>query len=137
MKPIPSIKRWLVSTSARAGAATISSQSLLSGLVILGASVANAADIQWTGTTASYNTPANWAGGVVPVSVDNAIVSNGGTVQILPADPVWSVNDVRTSGGTYSQSGSGLRLSAWLRMATLAGTSGTYSLSAGKVEIYT
>ncbi|RYD19590.1 MAG: hypothetical protein EOP88_18415, partial [Verrucomicrobiaceae bacterium] len=88
MKPIASIKRWLACTSARAGVATISSSSLVFGAAILGASKAHAADILWNGATASYNTPANWEGGVVPTANDNAFVQNNGTAQILPADPI-------------------------------------------------
>lgn len=137
MKPNPPVKRWLACTSARAGVANISSRSILSGCVILGASMANAADIQWTGATASYNTPGNWAGGAVPGGNDNAFVNNGGTVQILPADPVWSVNDFRASNGTYVQSGSRARLGAWLRMAVDEGTTGTYEMSGGRLEIFT
>lgn len=136
MKPIPSIKRWLADTSARAGVVNLSSQSALCGVVILGSSMANAADIQWEGATASYNTPADWAGEVVPTVNDNAFVDNGGTVQILPADPTWTVNDFRASNGTYSQSGSRARLGAWLRMAVNEGSTGTYQMTGGKLELY-
>lgn len=137
MKPIASIQRWLACTSARAGVANVSSPALIFGFAILGTSAANAANIQWDGATASYNTPVNWAGDVLPTADDNAFVSNSGTVQILPADPTWTVNDVRTSNGIYTQTGSRLRLGAWFRMAELAGTTGTYNLNGGKVEVYT
>src|ERR1051326_1523720 len=46
-------------------------------LILLSSLVAPAADISWTDGTASYNTPANWTGGVVPGPLDNAIHDNG------------------------------------------------------------
>ncbi|RYD48964.1 MAG: hypothetical protein EOP85_02515, partial [Verrucomicrobiaceae bacterium] len=134
MKPIPSIKRWLASTSAFSDAANISSFAALSGLIIFGASTSNAADIQWEGTTASYTTATDWQGDRVPTVDDNAFADNGGTVQILPTDPTWHVNDYRASNGTFVQSGSRVEMWAWMRMGVNEGTTGTFEMTGGKHE---
>jgi len=39
-------------------------------------------------------------GGTIPNGADNAIVNNGGTVLINPADPNWTVNDIRAGDGS-------------------------------------
>src|SRR3981189_2969592 len=86
-------------------------------LMILSAASTQAVDIQWTHGTASYNPPADWAGGVVPGPADNAIVTNGATVLINPADPNWTVNDIRAGdtvgSGAWVQDGPTVTLNGW------------------------
>src|SRR5262245_47599601 len=80
-------------------------------LISLWSLVANAADISWTDGTASYTNAANWTGGVVPGTADNAINDNGSNnvVQINAGDPDWTLNGIRagnsTGNGAFAQSG--------------------------------
>ncbi len=78
----------------------------LVSLLSLSALVAKAADIFWTDGTASYTNAANWAGGVVPGSADNAINTNGtgNIVQINTGNPDWTVIDL-SAGGTLNGAG--------------------------------
>lgn len=64
-------------------------------------SVAQAANISWTGGTADYTNAADWAGGVVPGVNDNAINDNGSNnvVQIRAGNPDWGVNQIRAGSG--------------------------------------
>lgn len=68
--------------------------------------MAQAADINWSGGTASYTNVANWTGGVVPVAGDNAINDTGlaNLVQINPGNPNWTVGDL-TAGVTVGALG--------------------------------
>src|SRR5260370_13223208 len=68
-------------------------------LLILSAATTQAVDRFWTGTTGTYNNAADW-GGTIPNGGDNAIVNNGGTVLINPADPNSTVNDIRAGDGS-------------------------------------
>src|SRR2546421_180489 len=62
-------------------------------LISLSSLIAQAADIFWTDGTASYTNTANWTGGGVPGSGDNAINTNGAgnVVQINTGNPDWTV----------------------------------------------
>src|SRR5690349_8919057 len=73
-------------------------------LSMLSAASTQAVDRLWTGTTGTYNNAADW-GGTIPNGSDNAIVNNGGTVLINPADPNWVVNDIRAGGNGTGTSG--------------------------------
>jgi autotransporter-associated beta strand protein len=135
MKPTSSIKRWLADSAIVTRRIAFSQSSLVAGCVISCIGLTSAADIQWSGATASYNTTGNWTGGVIPNANDNAFVNNGGVVQILAADPAWSVNDFRASNGNYLQEGSRVRLGAWLRLGVNEGSVGDYTMNGGKLDI--
>ncbi len=66
-----------------------------------------------------------------------SVTTPSGTVTIGPADPAWSVFDLRGGDaagttGTFVQTGSTVTVNSWLRLGTSGTTSvGTYTLSAG------
>src|SRR5258708_2539680 len=95
-------------------------------LLILTAASAQAVDRFWTGTTGTYNSATDW-GGTIPNGGDNAIVNNGGTVLINPADPNWTVNDIRAGDGSgntgaWQQDGPTVTLNGWFRLGLGGGT---------------
>src|SRR5258707_15463797 len=95
-------------------------------LSILSAAPTQAVDRLWTGTTGTYNSAADW-GGTIPNGSDNAIVNNGGTVLINPADPNWTVNDIRAGDGNgntgaWQQDGPTVTLNGWFRLGLGGGT---------------
>ncbi len=101
--------------------------------VALPAFTARSANLEWQGGTGSYNTPADWVGGVVPGPVDSAINDNSSNsvVQINLGNPDWSVNQILAGDGAgdgaFVQNG---------QMVTLTGTN--YSpLNGAVVTIYT
>ncbi len=92
------------------------------------------AKADWVGTTDTYNNTANWGGGVIPNGA-NAVVNNGGTVLINPADPNWTVNDFQagTAGGAtgnYIQSGAKVTVNSWTIIGQNGGN-GTYKILGG------
>jgi autotransporter-associated beta strand protein len=72
---------------------------------------AQAANLDWLGGTASYNTPADWFGGAVPGLADSAINDNGSNnvVEINPGDPAWTLNQIMAGdvagNGAFTQNG--------------------------------
>lgn len=114
-----------------------------------------AANIEWQGTTADYNTPADWFGNVVPGPADNAINDNGSNnvVQINPGDPDWMLNQIlagdSTGNGALVQNGqvvslagtnlNGVVVTTYLtpfRLGVSPADTGVYTLNAGSL-IYT
>src|SRR5437867_3670198 len=91
MNTIPTSKRYSFNATVFTVAVLISLSSL----------VANAADIFWTDSTATYNNPANW-GGTIPGTADNAINNNGSNniVQINNGDPDWTIVDLQAGSAT-------------------------------------
>ena len=88
----------------------------------------------WIGATDTYNNTANWGGGVIPNGA-NAVVNNGGTVLINPADPNWTVNDLQAgtagaSTGNYIQDGPRVRVNSWTIIGNNGG-SATYQFLSG------
>ena len=113
----------------------------LACLAVLSTGISQAADRQWSGGTASYNTPAGWTGGVVPNGGDNAINNSGAgnTVLISAADPNWVVGDIRSGDGggnqgPWLQSGATVTLNGWFRLGIGGGT-GSYSMSGGILNV--
>ena len=100
---------------------------------------AQAADIQWTGTTGTWTDPANWSTGTVPGPNDYAWVGNGGTVQIANGDPVWTTQDFRTGAGgptgTIEQNGGVVNITSWFRMGVDPGSTGTYNMNGGVLNV--
>lgn len=97
------------------------------------------ADIQWTGTTGTWNNATNWSTGTIPGPNDFAWVGNGGTVQIAPSDPIWTTQDFRTgaggAAGTIEQSGGTVHITSWFRMGVDTGSTGTYNMSGGVLNV--
>src|ERR1041385_5035804 len=111
-------------------------------LLLACASFTNAADIFWTDGTASYNTPANWTGGVVPGTADNAINTNGAgnVVLINNGDPDWTLVDVQAgsaagTAGAFLQSGQTVSSTGWTRLALGTNSVGLYTLNAGTLNV--
>src|SRR5882724_1052296 len=106
-------------------------------LLILSAATTQAVDRFWTGGTGTYNSAADW-GGTIPNGADNAIVNNGGTVLINPADPNWTVNDIRAGDGSgntgaWQQDGPTVTLNGWFRLGIGGGT-GSYIFKSGTMN---
>src|SRR6266436_1520398 len=106
-------------------------------LLILSAATTQAVDRFWTGTTGTYNSTTDW-GGTIPTGSDNAIVNNGGTVLINPADPDWTVNDIRAgdgngNSGAWQQDGPTVTLNGWFRLGLGTGT-GSYLFKSGTMN---
>ena len=116
----------------------------LATLALLPAAVIQAADISWSGGTASYTNAANW-GGSVPGVADKAINDNGAgnVVQINAGDPDWIVNGIlagkSTGNGAFEQNGQTLNLSGAtgrgaVRLGVAAGRSGAYTINGGTLN---
>ena len=134
-KENPTTRGALISTAARHSCCFAG---ILAGSAALLPSV-RAADIQWTGTTGTFNDPANWAGGAIPGGADFAWVGNGGTVQIGAADPIWVTQDFRMGAGgptgLMEQSGGIANVTSWFRMGVDSGSTGTYTMTGGILNI--
>jgi autotransporter-associated beta strand protein len=117
-------------------------------LITLAALLPNAvlaADINWSGGSASYTNAANWVGGVVPGSTDNAINDNGSgnAVQINAGNPDWIVNQIRAGNsignGAFVQNGQNLYLTnaagrGAVRLGVAANRSGAYTINGGALN---
>jgi autotransporter-associated beta strand protein len=114
----------------------------LSLLAATPACITQAANIYWTGPTASYNNPTHWAGGVVPGTADNAINTNGlaNAVQINAGDPDWTVIDISAGGitdgaGAFQQNGGTLNVNGWLLVGTGTNAVGSFTLNDGTLNV--
>ena len=102
-----------------------------------------ATDIEWQGGTASYTNAADWVGGLVPGSGDNAINSNGtnNVVQINPGDPDWTLIDISSavrmtgSTGAIEQNGPTLNVNGWFHIGNGTNSYGVYTLDSGTINI--
>jgi fibronectin-binding autotransporter adhesin len=132
----PTTRTSLVTTAARHSCYFAG---ILAGTALLPS--AKAADIQWTGTTGTWNNSANWSTGTIPGPNDFAWVGNGGTVQIANGDPIWTTQDFRTGAGglegTIEQTGGVVNITSWFRMGVETGSTGTYDMSGGILNIRT
>ena len=115
-------------------------------LALLAASInpVHAADIRWTGGTASYTNAASWDSNSVPTATDNAFNNNGpgAIVQINNGDPNWAVNDLKAGGdanttGAFVQNGQTLTVNSWLILGDGANSLGTYTFNAGTLNVGT
>jgi autotransporter-associated beta strand protein len=111
-------------------------------LISLSSFVAQAADIFWTGGTASYTNAANWTGGIVPGASDNAINTNGlgNVVQINAGNPDWTVIDLQAgsiegTSGAFEQNGQAVSSTGWTRLGLATNSSGSYTLNAGTLNV--
>lgn len=132
----PPMKTLLNSKSGRTpGICTL----LAAALLLAPAGLIKAADIFWSGGTASYTNTANWVGGIVPGTGDAGIISNG-VVQIDVGNPDWTIDDLSAGGtpggiGTVVQNGQTLNMNSWLHIADGANAVGVFTLNAGTVNV--
>ncbi|MCW1913163.1 autotransporter-associated beta strand repeat-containing protein [Luteolibacter sp. GHJ8] len=130
----PTTRTSLISTAVRNSCYFAG---ILAGSSLLPAALG--ADIQWTGTTGTWTNTANWSTGTIPGPDDFAWVGNGGTVQIAPGDPIWTTQDFRTgaggAAGTMDQTGGLVNITSWFRMGVDPGSTGTYNMSGGVLNI--
>lgn len=101
-----------------------------------------AADIFWTGATASYTNAANWAGGVVPGAADNAINTNGlaNVVQINAGNPDWTTVDISAGGvtngaGAFEQNAGVVNVNGWMLLGSGTDGVGSYTLNNGILNV--
>ena len=110
-------------------------------LAATGPASSRAADIFWTGGTASYTNTANWTGGIVPGASDNAINPNGlaNVVQINTGNPDWTVIDIRAGStnadGAFTQNDQTVNVNGWLIMGAGDNATGIYTLNNGTVNV--
>jgi len=119
--------------------------------VISAVSIAQAANISWSGGTADYTNAPSWVGGVVPGPNDTAINDSGSNnvVRIRVGNPDWTVNQIRAGNGAgdgaFTQDGqavilnganSGTGFVTPFRLGTGATNTGIYTLNGGSI-IYT
>jgi len=114
----------------------------LATLAMLPAGQSQAANINWTGPTASYTNAANWDGGVVPGAADNAINTNGlgNAVQINNGNPDWTVIDISAGGipggaGSFEQNGAAVNVNGWFILGSGNDSVGTYTLNNGNLNV--
>lgn len=95
-----------------------------------------AVDRTWDGSVNSYNTPASWTGGIVPVGVDRPFI-NSGTVQVGAADPDWNLTAGLSVGGTGTLTQSSKTITSpgeiWIGQGT--SSAATYNLSGGTINV--
>jgi autotransporter-associated beta strand protein len=109
---------------------------------VLLALTGKSADIFWQGGTADYNTPANWVGGAVPGTSDNAINAHGSNniVQISVGNPDWTVVDLSAGGltdssGAFVQNGQTVTATGWFHVANGTNAIGYYTLNGGTLNV--
>jgi autotransporter-associated beta strand protein len=115
---------------------------LLAALIASPMSITKAADINWQGGTASYNTPTNWVGSVVPGPADNAINDNGATnvVQINLGNPDWTITDLSAGSagsaiGAFQQNGQTVTANGWFHLGAGPNSTGFYTLNGGTLNV--
>ena len=116
----------------------------LAAAAVLPVMTTHAADISWTGGTASYTTTANWNPATVPGLGDTAINASGigNKVQVNVGNPDWSLGQIRAGtalgSGAFEQNGQTVNLSATgrgaVRIGIGAGESGIYTLNDGTIN---
>ncbi|MDB6123102.1 MAG: Autotransporter-associated beta strand repeat protein [Pedosphaera sp.] len=113
----------------------------LAALAVLPTPVTRAADIFWSGNTASYTNAANW-GGIVPGATDNAINDNGATnvVQINLGNPDWTVADLSAGStgsamGAFEQNGQTVTANGWFHLGAGVDSTGFYTLNGGTLNV--
>ncbi|MBC8096949.1 MAG: hypothetical protein H7Y43_14170, partial [Akkermansiaceae bacterium] len=113
-------------------------------LTMLAASalLSHAADIRWTGGTASYTNAILWDSNSVPGATDNAINANGlnNVVQINAGNPDWTVNDISAGGitggaGAFTQNGQTVNVNGWMLLGSGTNATGIYTLNSGTVNV--
>jgi len=147
------MKTSIISISSKVSRIPKVGASTLATLVVLLAFAAKAADIQWQGGTASYTNAADWVGGMVPGTNDNAINDNGtnNKVQINVGNPDWTVNQIRAGNGAGSgaflQNGQNVNLTGTnlngsvvsvyttpFRLGIVSNDTGVYTLNGGSIN---
>jgi len=134
--------------------ASLSKTSVLTLALLATATTAvQAADLSWTGGTASYNNAANWSPASVPGIFDSAINDSGlgNAVQINLGDPDWTVGQIRAGNsagdGAFVQNGqtvtalgtnyNGPVITEFVtpfRLGIVAADTGLYTLNAGNIN---
>ena len=94
-----------------------------------------ASNTSWTGTT-GYFADSTWNNGIPTNTTLNAIVDNGGTVNITNSVGPWDIRagDGASASGTYNQTAGTATVSGWLRFGDTAGSTGNYNLYGGTLS---
>lgn len=149
----PHNKRTMNPTPHRSEIRTLLGVAACAALAVGPGLTTRAADRFWNAGTASYTNAANWTGGVVPGSLDNAINDNGtnNVVQINAGDPDWTVSQIRggnsLGNGAFAQNGATVRtlgtnyngpvISEFFtpfRLGVVAADTGVYTLNDGTLN---
>lgn len=116
----------------------------LATLAVLPALITQAANVSWTGPTASYTNAANWNPATVPGAADTAINDNGAgnVVQINAGNPDWTVTQIlggnNAGNGAFEQNAQTVTINGTnrgsLRLGVSPGNSGVYTLNGGAIN---
>jgi hypothetical protein len=106
---------------------------LLCGVLVSMFATTLPAQTNWVGTTGDWFEPTNWSTGSVP-TVQAAVIDNGGTAQIMSGSAsAQTLTLGNAASGTLSQTGGTLNTDG-LSLGTLAGASGSYTLTTGTLK---
>lgn len=99
-----------------------------------------AATIQFNAVSGDWNVGTNWSGGNLPGAVDEAQVTNGGTVYVdATMDPIviyrMRIGTGNTTSGWYVQTGGSLTMESFINLAQNAGSYGEATISGGSINI--
>src|SRR5690606_28886704 len=99
-----------------------------------------AATIQFNAVSGDWNVGTNWSGGNLPGAVDEAQVTNGGTVYVdATMDPIviyrMRIGTGNTTSGWYVQTGGSLTMESFFNLAQNAGSYGEATISGGSINI--
>lgn len=116
----------------------------LAALAVMPAMITRAANVSWTGPTASYTNAANWNPASVPGASDTAINDNGSgnVVQINAGNPDWIVTQIlagnSAGNGAFEQNAQTVNINGTnrgsLRLGLSQGRSGVYTLNGGAIN---
>lgn len=89
----------------------------------------------WTGAT-GYFADSTWNNGIPTNTTLNAVVDNGGTVNITNSVNPWDIRagDGASASGTYNQTAGTTTVGGWLRFGDTAGSTGNYYLYGGTLS---
>lgn len=107
---------------------------LACGLGLAAINLLAANNATWTGTTGNF-TNSTWNNGIPTNTSLNAIVDNGGIVNITSSVSPWDIRagDGAGASGSYNHTGGTATVSGWFRLGDAAGATGNYNLSGGSL----
>lgn len=101
---------------------------------LFGVCAAHAADVVWdVEGPAPFATSSNWADGVAPDLLDDAIIANGGTATISATDTDIEIFNLQLQNGAVTQSGGLLSTFGAFNIGATSGQTATYTATGGGI----